>query len=107
MEECCNTPPNTYSYGSLPTVQGIFTQTEANVTTNVDPAVVSLTVVDPDGNTNTYVYGVSAIAKVSTGVYQFTINANLRGQWFYRWYSAAPDQASGDQLFEVESDYPY
>jgi hypothetical protein len=103
----CDQEINLYQFGSYPTVQGTFTQTVDDVTTNVDPATIYLETLDPNGNLETYQYGVgSVISKEAVGVYQVSINANLAGRWYYRWYSSTP-QASDENGFDVEASYTY
>lgn len=68
----------------------------------VDPATVTLTVMDPSGNSDEYTYAASQITKVTTGSYRKDISADEAGDWHYRWESTGTGQASELGQFMVE-----
>jgi hypothetical protein len=54
--------------------------------TDIDPATVSITVLTPDLNSTTYVYGTNdEVTKQSVGDYTARIIATMPGRWKYRW----------------------
>lgn len=69
------------STNELATLQNTF-KVGANPT---DPAEVSLRIKSPTGTTTTYLYSLSQITRVSTGVYKKDIPCSEAGEWEYVW----------------------
>jgi hypothetical protein len=53
--------------------------------TLVDPSTVTLKVLDPSGNTDTYTYGGGTITKDSTGIYSKALTWDEPGEWRCEW----------------------
>jgi hypothetical protein len=67
----------------------------------VDPTSPRVDVVDPTGHLSTF-SGVQ-ITRVSTGVYNYTIDTTGEiGRWSYRWWSPPPIGAAGQSTFIVD-----
>jgi hypothetical protein len=66
-----------------------------------DPATLSVSVTDPDGATNAYVYGTDPeLTRVEVGVFQLTISVPQAGEWDVAITATAPD-VYAEQTFQV------
>jgi hypothetical protein len=74
---------NNYAIGSTVRFSVAFTTVGGGVA--YDPALVSLQVRDPVGDTKTYTYALGEITKSGTGAYYKDIDMSLAGQWVYYW----------------------
>jgi hypothetical protein len=70
--------------------------------TLVDPTTVSLSVLDPSGNTDTYTFAGGQITKASTGVYRKDVEVDEIGEWRYKWTSTGTGQGGEPGEFVVE-----
>lgn len=70
---------------------------------DVNPSTVALYVMDPSGNTDTYLYEESPtdIANDSVGNYYKDIEVDEAGDWHYRWVSTGTGQGSEPGQFVV------
>lgn len=92
---------NLYQVGDLVRISGAFTDTSD---APQDPSALSLFVTAPNGITTEYVYGTDVeVVKDSTGNYHADIDADLAGDWRYRWVSSGTGQASQFGQFVVEA----
>lgn len=53
----------------------------------VDPTTVTLKVLDPSGNTDTYTYSGGTITRDSLGVFSRDLDLDEAGEWRYDWIS--------------------
>jgi hypothetical protein len=91
---------NTHDLGDLIRLTSAFH--DADTGTDMDPEIVSVTIRDPDGNTQTLTYGTdAAVINSSTGHYYTDVDANVVGTWYYRWFSTGSGQAAEEQRFLV------
>ena len=94
---------NKYDLGDLVLVRGTFTDFDSE--DPLDPTTVKLSVRDPSGNVETYIYESlgtgNTLDKESTGVYSKEIDCDEAGDWFYRWFSTGNGQAAKERHFEV------
>lgn len=92
-----------YKQGALVRLDGAFT-TLADTAT--DPTTVKITIVRPDRQRNTYVYGSGAeVVKDSTGNYHIDVSAVIPGTWTYWWHSEGAGQAADEKTFIVEASH--
>jgi hypothetical protein len=92
--------PAIHHLGDLVKLSATFLDAETGLV--LDPTVVKLSVKPPDpATTTTHIYGSSAIIKDSTGNYHYNQNANVAGNWFYRWWSTGNGQAAEEKKFKV------
>lgn len=68
-----------------------------------DPPVVTLKVRSGLGVATTYVYGVAAIVKDSTGKYHFNLPITSAGSWLYRWEGSAAPRTANEGEFYVRA----
>jgi hypothetical protein len=88
-----------FKQGSLVRLAGPFLDSSQNP---VDPTTVYITIARPDGQRNTYQYGVgSLIVKDSTGNYHIDVDASIPGKWSYWWHSTGTAQAADEKSFTV------
>lgn len=67
----------------------------------VDPATVRCLYKNSGGQT-TLTYGTdNAVVKDSTGNYHVDLNANVVGQWWFRWESTGANQGAYEDSFEI------
>jgi len=50
-----------------------------------DPSSATLTLTDPNGNLQTFIYGQSTIVKVEDGNYYYILTPNVAGKWTAKW----------------------
>ena len=94
---------NIYTKGQLVRVKATFTDTQAGGVP-ADPSVVRAKYIDPAGNITSLLYGTdTALVREDTGVYHVDIDANLNGDWFYRFESSGTGQAANESYFSVDS----
>lgn len=89
-----------FDSGQLVRVYGEF----VDITTSqfVDPATVRCIYRNPNNLTTTLVHGVdNALIKDATGRYHVDLNANIAGNWFYRWESTGANQGAYEGNFSV------
>lgn len=89
---------NIYTPGQAVVMTGTFTV--ASVLT--DPTTISLTVIDPLGNTTTYTYAGAQVVRNSVGAYQYTLLVQTVGFWQYKWQGTGTCQAAVDGSFGVQ-----
>jgi len=90
-----------FTQGDLVRLDGIF-KTAAGVL--LDPTAVSVTIVRPDGQRNTYTYVTDAdVVKDTTGTYHINVNASIPGTWRYWWHSTGTGQAGAEESFIVRA----
>jgi hypothetical protein len=88
-----------FTQGDLVRLDGIF-RTAAGVL--LDPTAVSVTVVRPDEQRNTYTYVTDAdVVKDTTGTYHINVSASIPGTWRYWWHSTGTGQAGKEESFIV------
>ncbi len=68
-----------------------------------DPTTVTLKVMDPEGNIDTYVYGVSTVQKESLGVYYADIIPDEEGEWNYRYEGTGTCTAVEEDSFLMKT----
>lgn len=86
--------------GGLVQVEGAFTDSNNAA---LDPTAVLITVIRPDGRSNTYTYGTdTSVVKDSTGNYHVNLSADVAGIWRYWWHSTGTGQAADERTFTVE-----
>ena len=93
-----------YNLGALVTVRGAFT--DPATAAAIDPDVIKLSVLTPDGVVTTYVYGTDDLVKKTadtTGQYSADLNAQQAGWWYYRWWSEGIGQAAREGRFKVRA----
>lgn len=89
-----------YVAGNLVRVSVQFADAQG---TPVDPATVTLKVLDPAGVQTAYTFGQAVdIVKNATGQYHCDIDAAVEGNWRYRWASTGSGQAAGEGSFSVQ-----
>lgn len=92
----------TYQQGELAVIRGTFTDPETG--SPVDPSIVNVTIVRPDGQRNKYLYSTDAqVVKESIGVYAIEIGCDISGAWKYWWHSGGTGKAGDERTFMVES----
>lgn len=90
----------TYQQGELAIVRGTFTNPETGAP--VDPSVVKVTIVSPDGQRNEYLYGTDAqVVKDSIGVYSIEVGCDIPGTFAYWWHSGGTGKAGDERTFTV------
>ena len=88
--------------GDFVTVRGVFTDENGDP---LDPDAVIVQIVNPSGVASSATYGVdSGLIKVSPGVYDFGISADLSGVYRYRWLSTGIGQAAEFDAFLIGAD---
>ena len=96
---------NHYDNGDLVRVYGTFTN-PLNSNTAIDPTVVIVSIRDPSGNVDTYLYGTDAsVNRSDTGEYYYDVNVDEPGRWYYRWHSTGTGQAAGEGTFTARQAY--
>jgi hypothetical protein len=70
--------------GDVETVTATFTDENGDLT---DPTTITLKVMDPSGNTNTYTYSGGTITKDDVGVYSKDLTWDEPGEWTGEWIS--------------------
>lgn len=88
---------DTVNKGELRRVQGAFIDTADQP---VDPTTVTLKVMDPSGNIDTYTYSATLI-RASQGVYYRDVDADEEGDWHYWWVSTGTGQGAEPGQFLV------
>ena len=92
--------PSTYEQKAQVRCTGTFTDVDSGLP--VDPTVVIFKVLAPDGTITTLTYGVDAdLKRSSTGVYYVDLDADLSGDWYYRFESTGSGKAGGEASFQV------
>ena len=90
---------NSYEKGDLVRCTGTFTDTDGDAQ---DPGSVFFKYKNPIGTTTTLTYGVDgALIKSATGIYYTDVNANIEGDWYYRFESTGTGQAANESYFTV------
>lgn len=90
---------NVHHKGDLVRISGAFTDIAGAA---VDPATVSLKVVDPAGVETEYTYAGATVIKAATGSYYKDLDANQAGEWHYWWESTGSGQGAEPGQFVVE-----
>ena len=90
----------TFNLGDRPRCTGTLKTTAGDP---VDSDDVFFWVMNPARSKTTYHYGVGAtLVRSAEGVYYADVDANLRGDWYYGFYSTGTAQAaSADGKFKV------
>lgn len=70
--------------------------------TDTDPTTVSLSVSDPNGNTDIYTYSGGTVIKTATGKYNKEITPDERGYWKYTWTGTGTCTVVNSHKFIVE-----
>jgi hypothetical protein len=91
--------PQIHELGDLVRLSATFL--DATTGLPLDPTTVKLSVKPPAATTTTHTYGSSAIVKDDVGEYHFDQNANVAGNWHYRWFSTGTGQAAEERKFKV------
>lgn len=95
----CSMGFNTYDFGDLVPVKVVF---RSAIGASLDPDVVHLRLVAPDGTDTVYTYGSGPqIVRDDVGVYHANIDAEQPGMWSYRWWSTGNGQAAKQRRFNV------
>lgn len=91
---------NVYDIGQLVPISALFEDADG---VDTDPSTVTLEVLDPAGNTRTYLYGASPteVIRDSAGNYHVDVEADQAGDWFYKWSSTGSGQAAQEGQFMV------
>ena len=90
-----------YMVGTLVRCSGAF-RTAAGAAQ--DPAAVSFTFKNPDGDIETYVHGTDVeLVKDSTGNYHVDVDADAPGGWYFRFAGTGSGQAAAEGQFRVDS----
>ena len=86
--------------GQLAVVKGFF---HDPVTLDpVDPSVIKVTIVRPDGQRNEYTYGTDAqVTKDSIGRYRIQVAGDIPGSYVYWWHSTGTGKAADERSFTV------
>jgi hypothetical protein len=69
--------------GDVETLIATFTDEDGNLT---DPSTVTLKIMDPSGNTDTYQYS-ATIQRESIGVFKTDVTWDESGEWHGEWIS--------------------
>jgi hypothetical protein len=90
-----------HNKGDLVRVTGVFKDINGTL---VDPTTVTLKVMDPSGNIDTYTYAASPneIIRLSIGTFYRDVNADESGEWRLEWQSTGDAQGSQLTQFVVE-----
>jgi len=89
-----------YPLGTQVAVLAIFRDSDSEL---IDPTAVRFLFRDPAGGETEYVYGVDAeLVRESEGRYRADIDANMSGNWQYRYYSTGEGQAAHEGSFAVD-----
>ncbi len=68
-----------------------------------DPTGVSIKVMKPNGDTNTYTFGTDdELQKVNTGDYQCDFTLTHSGRWHYRWITTGTNPVTDEGSFVVQ-----
>lgn len=95
---------HTYDIGDVVRIYSIFTEDPVVPTDDpvpIDPATVSLTILKPDGTSQSYTYAGSTVAKDSTGNYHVDFAPTARGTYKYRWASTGTGASAKEGKFQV------
>lgn len=97
---------NTYALDS--TVRLSISVTDEGSGAAIDPTVIKLYVLQPDGTQDTFDWASGQLQRDGTGLFHFDILAGLPGRWVYGFLATGigpnnQEQSSGDQAFRVLS----
>lgn len=68
----------------------------------LDPAVVTIRLMDPDGRRMELTYGVDeAVVRTGPGSYQVVVAATVAGRWRYRFVGSGDRRGAFDGFFDV------
>ena len=91
---------NTYDLGNLVKSKATFRNPETKAP--LDPTTVSVSVKDPSGNVDTYLFGTDAeVVQSAVGVYYINVDADEAGSFYVRWFSTGTGQAGKERRFTV------
>ncbi len=102
---------NTYKRGSLVRISVTFTANDDD-RTPTDPTTVTAKTFDPELNEAAFVYLADAAVirgdpvdplADATGRYYMDVDANLAGDWLYRWEGTGAAQAVDERKFKVST----
>ncbi len=88
-----------YDKGDSVHITAVF-EDENNVA--VDPTLVTLKVMDPSGNIDSYTLALANLTKDSTGNYSADVDADEVGEWRYEWVSTGDAQGVEPGQFVVQ-----
>lgn len=101
---------NTYDLGDVIRLASTFTDPNDGDAL-IDPTTVAVSVRDPNGDITTYTYdeeassssgdGLHIVIHDDVGEYHCNIDADIEGQWFYRWFSTGVAQAASEKCFVI------
>jgi hypothetical protein len=89
--------PGPYELDQLVHLTATFT-TEGTVE---DPTTVEMALKKANQPSATYVYGASAVERVSKGVYRLSVTTDVPGRWKHRWIGTGLVQTSAKAEFTV------
>lgn len=82
------------------------TYSDAAETTLADPTTLALTVLKPDGTTDSFTW-TGAIARDSLGVFHYDFTPAAAGHYEAHWKATGTVATSGDSEFDVDPQYTY
>ena len=88
---------NTYDKGALVRISVTFTVSAVNT----DPTTIALKVQDPSGNEATYTYALGQVTKTAIGKYQYDLDIDEMGYWYYRWIGTGAVVAASEEHFLI------
>src|SRR5688572_22094138 len=80
-------------------VTATFTNVDGDL---VDPTTITLKVLDPSGNTDTYTFAGGTVSKDSTGSYYKDVTVDEAGRWLAWWESTGSGQGGEPTQWTVE-----
>ena len=84
--------------GDLVRITATFTDVDGNL---VDPGTITLKVMDPSGNIDSYTYSGGDVTKASQGSYYKDVSADEEGDWHCWWLSTGSGQGAEPTQFVV------
>lgn len=88
---------NEYDLGATVTMRGAF-KVDSVLT---DPTTVTLTVVDPSGDSTAYTYAGGTVTKDSTGNYSKALACSEAGEWIYTFTGTGAVATVGVNRFAI------
>lgn len=99
-----NETTSSHYLSSEPRFRGKFTAVDSS--SLEDPAGVRVDIIDPGGNTTTFVYATDVeVVKESVGVYYIDVLLDQLGQWEI-WFTATGSNANSDRHFAKVQEGP-
>lgn len=71
--------------------------------TLTDPTTITLHVIDPDGDVETFTYAAAEVIRSSAGVYYHDYTVDAPGTWYYIWIGTGTVAAVDKQELYVEA----